>query len=284
MKTFKISFIFITVTILLMFSFTILPSQERDAYEIGREIMDRVQEQPSPKLLETETSMKIVRTYGNNDQNIKEEVKIFKSYSKEYSEEHNRTLIEFIRPSSIKVLRWSYENGDDEVWVKASSGSPKKLNSSGDKQDNFQGAHFTYEDMEERNLDDYEFKYMGKEKISIPRKDKEPIELDTFKVAARKLEGEDTAYSYAFFYVMPKTYIVMRADLYDKDKKFYKQMDVLRFESMKGYEDNYNIITHMRMRLVGRDNQFTEIKMDNIKVDAQAEANIYDSIFNSENL
>jgi hypothetical protein len=283
MKNYKKSLL-ILIPLLILFSMTILPSQERDAYEIGRDIMDRVQTQPSPKLLETETSMKIVRTYGNNNQNVKEELKIFKSYSKEYSNEHNRTLIQFTRPSNIKVLRWSYENGDDEVWVKASSGSPKKLNSSGDKQDNFQGAHFTYEDMEERNLDDYEFKYMGKENISIPREEKDPIELETYKVAARKLEGEDTAYAFAFFYVMPETFIVMRADLYDKDKKFYKQMDVLRFESFKGYEEKYNIITHMRMRLVGRENQYTEIKMGNIKVDSEAEANIYDSIFNSENL
>jgi hypothetical protein len=283
MKTYKKSLL-ILIPLLVLFSMTILPSQERDAYEIGRDIMDRVQTQPSPKLLETETSMKIVRTYGNNNQNVKEELKIFKSYSKEYSDEHNRTLIQFTRPSNIKVLRWSYENGDDEVWVKASSGSPKKLNSSGDKQDNFQGAHFTYEDMEERNLDDYEFKYMGKENISIPREGKDPIELETYKVAARKLEGEDTAYAFAFFYVMPETFIVMRADLYDKDKKFYKQMDVLRFQTMKGYEEKYNIITHMRMRLVGRENQYTEIKMGNIKVDSEAEANIYDSIFNSENL
>ncbi len=283
MKNYKKSLL-ILIPLLILFSMTILPSQERDAYEIGRDIMDRVQTQPSPKLLETETSMKIVRTYGNNNQNVKEELKIFKSYSKEYSNEHNRTLIQFTRPSNIKVLRWSYENGDDEVWVKASSGSPKKLNSSGDKQDNFQGAHFTYEDMEERNLDDYEFKYMGKENISIPREEKDPIELETYKVAARKLEGEDTAYAFAFFYVMPETFIVMRADLYDKDKKFYKQMDVLRFESFKGYEEKYNIITHMRMRLVGRKNQYTEIKMGNIKVDSEAEANIYDSIFNSENL
>ncbi len=266
------------------FTSNMVSSQERSAEEIGRDIMERVQNQPTPQLSESTTDMKIVRTYGSNKEKVKEEVKTFKTYTKKFGEEHSRALVEFIRPSNIKVLRWSHENGEDDIWVKASSGTPKKLNSTGDKQDSFQGAHFTYEDMEERNLDDYEFKYMGKEKISIKRDGKKPIKLETFKIAARKIKGEDSAYSYAYFYVMPKKFILMRADLYDKNKKLDKQMEVLRFDSYKGYKDSYNIITHVRMRLAQEKNQYTEIKINSIKVDSQAEKNIYDSIFNSENM
>lgn len=261
-----------------------LGSQERTPEEIGRDIMERAQNQPTPVLTDSTTNMKIVRTYGANKENIKEEIKTFKTYTKKFDEEHSRALVEFVRPSKVKILRWSYENGEDDIWVKASSGSPKKLNTTGDKQDSFQGAHFTYEDMEERNLDDYEFKYLGKEKISIEREGKKPIKMDTFKVAGRKIDDSNSEYSFAYFYVMPKTFIIMKADLYDKNKKLHKRLEVLRFEAIKGYEESYNIITHARMRLVQEENQFTEIKIDEIKVDAQAENSIFDSMFNSENM
>lgn len=259
------------------------PTSIKDS--IGRKIMDKVDEQPTPKLLQSETNMLIVRTYGDN--NVKKELKVFDTYSKDYGE-NNKTLVEFKKPSSgIKVLRWSNENGDDDVWVKASTGGVKKLNSTGDKHDSFQGAHFTYEDMEDRNLDDYEFKYMGEEKITIKDRgdDRSDMRINTYKVAARKVRGEDSAYSFAYFYVLPDEFIVMRADLYDKDKKLHKMMEVLDITKMTGYDGvSYNITRNARMKIVGEENQYTEIKIGNIKIDSDAERSIKESLFKSENL
>lgn len=293
----KLIFGLFMVFSVIIFSIITIQAQDNDICEpddspevCGRKIMDAVDDKPSPDKLESTSTMAIVK--GDAENPI---VKEFKTYTKQYDEDNvcsiNKnidgiSLIEFIRPSKIKLLSYSYENKDDDMWLKLSSGAPKRIEGTG-KQGEFQNSHLTYEDMETRNLDDYEFKYLGTATIKVEGK-----ESACYGIEAKKIKGDDSSYSKARFYIRVKDLVVVRADMYDKDGKpyKYKQLLVLKTKKMKG-NNTYDMITKVVMQVLddpktkdvdeGK-NQFTIIELGDIKVDANA--NIDESKFRKESL
>ncbi len=291
----KSNFLKIAVIILLItapfFTFTLF-SQDNDICNegdsptaCGRKIMDKIDALPTPAQLITTSQMFIIRSkedeerYKSTDSSKRIPDKAFITYTKDYpATGESKTLIEYIYPTkTMKILRWSYENADDDVWVKVADGNVTRIAAGEKSSKSFMGSHITYEDVEGRDLDDYEFTYLGISEQKVDGKG-----YDCYKIkATRVTDDANSAYSKAEFYVRKNDLTVVRADMYDKKEKPYKTMRVLKTKKIKG-NNEYTIQTEVGMSMVGEKYQYTVIEMGDIKVDKDAE--IDESKFRKESL
>lgn len=227
--------------------------------ELGRSIMEKVEDKPTPEKLESYTELIIV---NGNPKNAK--IKKFNSFAKEYENSQTKTLVEYLYPSTtMKILRFSYEEKEDDVWIKTAGGDVTAIAMGEKSTKKFMGSHVTYEDLESRNLDDYIFIYAGVEKLKIDGKI-----ANCAKIEARKKDTSNTAYSKSMFYVRDD-HVVVQAKLYDKNNKHIKTMKVLELEEFKG-KDTYTIVTKMAMKREDMKDQYSLMEMSKIKVDANA--------------
>lgn len=249
-------------------------------YVKARKIMEAVDKRGNdPLALVSETTMIIVK--GDPDNSI---LKRSKTYRKKYSDNLTKTLSETIYPSRIKILTYSYKDRSDDIWIKLSSGSPKRISGKG-KHDYIQNSHFTYEDMESKDLDEYEFLYLEKTTIKV-----EGLETPCYRVQGRKIKGEESRYSKIHNFIRISDLFIVRTDMWDKNGNPHKTLRILRTQTIKGREE-YTIAVKIGVSLVddpttkrineGK-NQYTIMEMTGINVDDFTQ--IDESMFRKESL
>ncbi len=246
----------------------------------GRKIMEAVDDYvASPDAMISETTMLIVK--GDRDNPI---VKRFKTFWREYPDGVTKTLSEMVYPSRLKILRYSYSDRSDEIWLKLSSGSPKRISGS-EKQGYVQNSHFTYEDMESEDRDEYEYRYLGEVSISVEGRD-----TPCYRIESRKIRGEESRYSKSQIYVRKEDLFVVRRDMWDENGNPHKTQRVLQTAPIRGRE-TYTIAVKVGVGLVddpttpstdeGR-NQYTIMEMSGIRVDDAARMD--ETLFRKESL
>ena len=246
----------------------------------GRKIMEAVDNYSSdPDAMIFDTTMVIVKGDPNN-----QIIKRSKVFRKVYDDSQIKTLSETVYPSRMKILTHSYSNRSDDIWIKLSSGSPKRISGTG-KQGYIQNSHFTYEDMESRNLEDYEFRYLSEVSIKV-----EGRNTPCYKIESRKVRGEDSRYSKTQIYVRKADLFVVRTDMWDQNGNPHKTQRVLKTRQIQGRE-TYTIAVKIGVSLVNDpttsrinegQNQYTVMEMTNILVDDAAR--IEESMFRKESM
>ncbi len=172
----------------------------------GREIMEK-----SDDLPEADTAAsKILMLIHKGGRVLEKE---FILQTKQYENDEDKALIEFIRPTKIKLLTHSYKGKDDDQWLRLSSGRVKRIASSS-KGKPFVNSHFYYEDLTSVNIDDYEFEKIG---------EAEAMGEPCYKVAGVKKVGEKV-YDKVVFYPRKSDYFVSRIDFY-LDGEFHKFLE-----------------------------------------------------------
>ncbi len=246
----------------------------------GRKIMEAVDDSSSsPNAMVSETTMVIVK--GDPDNAI---IKRSETFRKVYSDTLTKTLSVVVFPSRMKVLSHSYSDRSDEIWIKLSSGSPKRISGSG-KNGYIQNSHFTYEDMESTNLDEYEYLFLGEVSIKVEGRD-----TLCYKIESRKTSGEESRYSKSQIYIRKTDLFVVRTDMWDQNGNPHKSERVLQTAQVFGSQ-TYTIAVKIGISLVddptttrtdeGK-SQYTIMEMTSIKVDGAAQ--IDESLFRKESL
>jgi hypothetical protein len=188
-------------------------------------------------------------------------------------------------PGSTKILTHSYKNKDDDMWIKLSSGSPKRISGKG-KHGYVQNSHFTYEDMESENIDDYEYEYLGETTLKVNNKD-----TLCYKVQRIKIHGEESTYSKANIYLRKSDLFTVRIDLWDKNNNPHKTIRMLKITTFETKQGKYTIAVKTGVSLIDNpetkdvnegDHQYTIMEMKSIKIDEDAQ--IDESKFRKESL
>lgn len=167
----------------------------------GREIIDRSEKLAKPKSAKTKVTMNI---YKGSSVMEKEFLLMQKT-----TREGDRVLITFTKPTQIKVLTHTKKDGEDDQWLRLSSGKVKRI-VGGDKSENFVQSHMTYEDLESRDVDNYTYNTLADAKVNGD---------DCYTVEAIKKSGIKT-YSKYILYVRKSDFFVVKIDFYQKDKLF----------------------------------------------------------------
>ncbi len=162
------------------------------------------------------------------DKKGKKRIRKILSYSKDKGKDTYRIMF-FVHPANVKdtgFLTYDYEdiNKDDDQWLYLPALKKTKRIASSDKDSAFMGSDFSYADMTDRNIDEYNFKILKETKVndvkawvieSIPKTDKI---IDTY------------GYTKSVIYVRQDNYVVIRVVNWVKKGEKLKYMNVKKLE------------------------------------------------------
>ena len=142
-------------------SLFITPSLADDAN--ARAIMEKVDARDDGATLEQDMLMVLIDKNGN------QRVRDLKSYSKDFGADEHKILF-FKSPSDVKntaFLTYDYDdpNRDDDQWLYLPALKKVKRIPSADKSSSFMGSDFSYFDMTDRDLEDYDYRLLKETKV-----------------------------------------------------------------------------------------------------------------------
>ena len=129
----------------------------------ARAIMEKVDARDDGQTLEQDMLMILIDKNGN------ERKRDLKSYGKDFGADEYRTLF-FKSPADVKntaFLTYDYDDPskDDDQWLYLPALKKVKRIPSADKSSSFMGSDFSYFDMTDRDLEDYDFKLLKETKV-----------------------------------------------------------------------------------------------------------------------
>ncbi len=223
----------------------------------GREIMEKSDALPEPDSASSKVFMKIKK--GARVMN-----KEFNMFMKKSAKDEDRVLIKFTKPTKIQLLTHSHDNGDDDQWLRLSSGRVKRIASS-DKDKPFVNSHFFYEDMESRDIDDYNYKYLG-ESTALDEK--------CYKVESVRKKSGSRVYDKTIVYARKSDCFVVRIDFY-KNGRLLKYLENYKIKKISGILTPMKVVMMQANQMGGTMLRVTDVKY-NRKVSA--------ALFNKESL
>ncbi len=221
----------------------------------ARAIMEKVDARDDGKTIEQ--NMLMILMDKNNNKRIRD----IKSYGKDFGVDEYQILF-FKSPADVKntaFLTYDYDDArkDDDQWLYLPALKKVKRIPTADKSGSFMGSDFSYFDMTDRDLEDYDFKLLKETKVrghdawmieSIPR---------------NKKTRKESGYTKTVAIVRKDNYMVVRAINYMKNgkkkyldlKKIHKQSGVWVVDEMTMTTKKGKATTHK-----------TVLKFKNIKV------------------
>ena len=191
----------------------------------ARAIMEKVDARDDGKTLEQDMLMVLIDKNGNKRN------RDIKSYGKDFGEDEHRIMF-FKSPADVKntaFLTYDYDDAskDDDQWFYLPALKKVKRIPTSDKSSSFMGSDFSYFDMTDRDLEDYDFKLLKETEVrgnkawmieAIPRSEK------TIK---------ESGYTKTIALVRQDNYMVVRSIGFMKSNK-KKYLDVVRLHQEKG--------------------------------------------------
>ncbi len=184
--------------LILTFPHTLIADQ-------AREIMERNDALPKGNTGKSEATLLIFK--GGCHSLKCAEKKNFILETIRLSSQETHSLISFTSPTQLKFLTWSKSGQDSSQWIKPSRSGVRKIASS-DKGNSFVNSHFFYEDMSDRNINDYSYSYLGAASVGD-----DPVH----KIEARK-KGSSPVYSKSIIYVRQADSVIVRIDLFQQGR------------------------------------------------------------------
>lgn len=206
----------------------------------AREIVEKSDSLPQPDTVINKTLMTIY-TKGSVIE------KEFTLESASQSKNISQALVEFIRPSKIKLLTHAFENKDDDQWLMMSSGKVKRITGGG-KSKSFVNSHFCFEDLSSRKIDNYTYKKLD---------DATVLGTPCYKVEAVKKSGTKV-YSKIIMYIRQSDYFTVQIDFFRKGR-YLKRLENHDIRNLDG------ILTPYDMRMIEEDGkEWTNLKIESL--------------------
>ncbi len=191
----------------------------------ARAIMEKVDARDDGKTLEQDMLMVLI------DKNAKKRTRNIKSYGKDFGEDEYRIMF-FKSPADVKntaFLTYDYDDSskDDDQWLYLPALKKVKRIPTSDKSSSFMGSDFSYFDMTDRDLEDYDFKLL--KETSVRGKKAWMIEA----VPRNEEIVKESGYTKTIALVRQDNYMVVRSIGFMKGNK-KKYLDVVRVYQEKG--------------------------------------------------
>lgn len=207
----------------------------------AREIVEKSDSLPQPDSVINKTLM-VITTKGSVIE------KEFTLESATQSKNQSQALVEFIRPSKIKLLTHVFEDKDDDQWLMMSSGKVKRITGGG-KSKSFVNSHFCFEDLSSRKIDEYDYTKLEDETV---------LDAPCYKVEAVK-KKDSNVYSKIIMYIRQSDYFVVRIDFYRKGR-YLKRLENHDIRNVDGFLTPYD------MRMIEEDGkEWTNLKIETLE-------------------
>jgi outer membrane lipoprotein-sorting protein len=191
----------------------------------ARAIMEKVDARDDGKTIEQDMLMVLI------DKNGKQRTRDIKSYGKDFGEDEYRIMF-FNSPADVKntaFLTYDYDDSskDDDQWLYLPALKKVKRIPTSDKSSSFMGSDFSYFDMTDRDLEDYDFKLL--KETAVRGKKAWMIEA----LPRNEEIVKESGYTKTIALVRQDNYMVVRSIGFMKGNK-KKYLDVVRLHQEQG--------------------------------------------------
>jgi hypothetical protein len=148
-------------------------------------------------------------------------VRTIEGWSIEIDEDTEHRFSRFLEPSDVKdttLLTYDYAQEDDDTWLYLPALKKVKRILSSNKTDYFMGSDFTYEDMENIDLINWDYKLTGTETVG----DVECYVVEA--VANNDKKRKETGYSKTVTWFGKEDFIARKSEYHDKKNRLAKRL------------------------------------------------------------
>jgi hypothetical protein len=170
----------------------------------ARKIMEEVYQQDSSRDF---TMRAVLDIYGKDGQGKKKQFVL----SRLGSAGDSKTLLQFTAPEEIRglaLLSVNTKGATDRQWLYTPAIDRVRSISPRDQSEKFAGSDFTYEDVEERVLDDFTYELISENETIENHK--------THKIMAKPIAPDKSQYKYIYFWIAQDVPVILAADMYDQ--------------------------------------------------------------------
>ena len=235
----------------------------------ARAIMVKVDTREDGKTIEQDMKMVLI------DKNGKKRTRNLHSYGKDFGEDQHQIMF-FKSPADVKntaFLTYDYDKAskDDDQWLYLPALKKVKRIPSSDKSSSFMGSDFSYFDMTDRNLQDFDYKLLKETKVRGH---------DAWMIEAtprNKRVIKESGYKKTIAIVRKDNYVVVRAINFMRNGK-KKYLDMIKLHEQGGVwlPDEMTMTTKKGNKTLHK----TVLKFSNIKLNK----NISDAMFTTRRL
>ena len=192
----------------------------------AREIMERVDARDDGDYSIQDLKMVLIDKRGN------QRVRELRAFGRDEGEDEYSIMF-FLSPADVEdtgFLTYDYkdEAKDDDQWLYLPALNRSKRIASSDKSGSFMGSDFSYADMTERPLDDYQYTLMKETEV-----DGNPVwQIETLPITER--EKDQTGYTKSVVFVRKDNFLVVRSVNFVKKGKRLKYFDAKKVEEIDG--------------------------------------------------
>lgn len=205
--------------ILLSLAFRLFAGEQ--SYITGREIIQKVIDREVPKTTEVRIKMLLI------DKNGKEREREFFSYSKDYPD-GRKSVMKFEKPADVKgmgFLQIQHKKGEDEQFLYLPELKRVRRLTGSARRGSFFGSDLTYEDLEERDVDEDIHNLLREEKYE---------NQDVYVVESTPKDPSGTQYSKVIQWIRKDNYIPVKVEFY-RDGELVKELKVEKIDKIDGY-------------------------------------------------
>ncbi len=228
----------------------------------AREIMEKNDRQMNSRDEESRFTMKLINKQG------KERKRTVFMYSKTDALNNNKTLIRFLAPADVKgVGLLAIEDGDrEDQWLYLPALKRVRRISSSEKSDSFMGSDFSYEDVEQNDLDNYAYTLLREEVFD----DQSCYVIQSIPVNEQTIK--ETAYSRTEVWIRQDNFIAARVDYFNHKGDHFKTMRSDNIRPIDGTDKWRAHLIDMRNVSTGH---HTELHYDSIQIDRGLDDNLF---------
>jgi hypothetical protein len=182
----------------------------------------------------------------------------------------SKTRVLFTDPAEIRgveLLSYNHKGDTDRQWLYIPATRRTRSVTPRERSDKFAGTDFTYEDVEERVLDDFNYRLLS---------DTETIDgHKTYKVEARPVDATRSQYSYIYYWVAQDVPVILHAEMYDQNGKLVRELHASGLKKASGISG----ARHVEMKSV-QENTRTVLTIDQVDFNR----NLDEKLFTPEGL
>ena len=209
----------VMVTSAILFCLTATPAfSDIDA----RKILEGVYEQDTSR----DTSMKAVfEIFDRDGHKTTKKFVLFRLGSPGDS----KTLVRFTDPAEIRgvtLLSYNHKGDTDRQWLYIPATQRTRSVTPRERSERFAGTDFTYEDVEERVLDDFYYRLLSENETIDGYK--------TYKVEAKPVDEGWSQYGHIYYWVGQTVPVILHAEMYDRDGKLVRELHASALKKVSG--------------------------------------------------
>jgi len=187
----------------------------------ARKILEGVYEQDTSR----DTTMKAVFDIFRDGHKTTKKFVLFRLGSPGDS----KTLVRFTDPAEIRgvtLLSYNHKGDTDRQWLYIPATQRTRSVTPRERSEKFAGTDFTYEDVEERVLDDFHYRLLSENETIDGHK--------TYKVEAKPADEGRSQYGHIYYWVGQSVPVILHAEMYDREGKLVRELHASSLKKVSG--------------------------------------------------